>query len=177
MHLFPGKQACILSSLDRTNDGLLTEVQDTKEGEATLALINRMLRDINNGDYATARRAHANAGMKNVLWWGPTGIGATIRLTVISDQHQQHRSEHRMKAASSTALICASGKGIMAGFWPNLSLKPTGGYLGMPPFHDYADMRVVDIYRRDGDKLAENWVFIDLLHFLHMQGHDILSQI
>ena len=38
-------------------------------------------------------------------------------------------------------------------------------------------MRVLDIYRRKGDKLAENWVFIDLLHFLNMQGQDILSQI
>ena len=47
----------------------------------------------------------------------------------------------------------------------------------MPPYRDFADMRVVDIYRRKGDKLAENWVFIDLLHFLNMQGQDILGQI
>ena len=47
----------------------------------------------------------------------------------------------------------------------------------MPPYQGYAEMRVVDIYRRDGDKLAENWVFIDLLHFLNMQGHDILAEI
>ena len=38
-----------------------------------------------------------------------------------------------------------------------------------------ADMRVVDIYRRDGDKLAENWIFIDMLHFLKMQGVDVLA--
>ena len=35
---------------------------------------------------------------------------------------------------------------------------------------------VVDIYRRDGDKLAENWVFIDLLHFWKQQGLDILQR-
>ena len=40
-----------------------------------------------------------------------------------------------------------------------------------------ADMRVVDIYRRDGDKLAENWVFIDLLHYLSMQGLDVLGRL
>lgn len=38
-------------------------------------------------------------------------------------------------------------------------------------------MRVVDIYRRDGDKLAENWVFIDMLHFLNMQGLDVLGRL
>ena len=70
-------------------------------------------------------------------------------------------------------------EGLYGGFfgWPNLSLVPSNGYLGMPPFHGYAEMRVVDIYRRDGDKLAENWIFIDLLHFLNMQGRDVLAEI
>jgi hypothetical protein len=37
-------------------------------------------------------------------------------------------------------------------------------------------MRVVDVYRRDGDKLAENWIFIDILHWLSMQGLDVLQR-
>ena len=36
-------------------------------------------------------------------------------------------------------------------------------------------MRVVDIYRREGDKLAENWVFIDLLYYLMQHGIDVLN--
>jgi len=36
-------------------------------------------------------------------------------------------------------------------------------------------MRVVDIYRRDGDKLAENWVFIDILYYLIQHGIDLLK--
>ena len=40
-----------------------------------------------------------------------------------------------------------------------------------------ADMRVVDVYRRSSDKLAENWVFIDMLHFLNMQGLDVLAEL
>jgi hypothetical protein len=35
---------------------------------------------------------------------------------------------------------------------------------------------VVDVYRRDGDKLAENWVIIDLPHWLNMQGLDVLAR-
>jgi hypothetical protein len=38
-------------------------------------------------------------------------------------------------------------------------------------------MRVVDIYRRQGDRLAENWVYIDLLHFLNLQGMDVLGRL
>ena len=32
------------------------------------------------------------------------------------------------------------------------------------------------LYRRDGDKLAENWIFIDNLHFLSQLGVDLLDR-
>ena len=60
--------------------------------------------------------------------------------------------------------------------WPNLTLENKGGFMGMPATGQNGDMRVIDMYRRDGDKLAENWIFIDLLHFWHMQGVDILKR-
>ena len=65
-----------------------------------------------------------------------------------------------------------------AGFfgWPNLTNTPTGGFLGLPASDTAADMRVVDIYRRDGDKLAENWVLIDLPWWLKQQGLDVLER-
>jgi hypothetical protein len=37
-------------------------------------------------------------------------------------------------------------------------------------------MQVVDVYRREGDKLAENWVWIDLPYWLKQQGVDILDR-
>jgi len=37
-------------------------------------------------------------------------------------------------------------------------------------------MRVIDMYRRSGDKLTENWIFIDLLHFWKQQGLDVLER-
>ena len=48
--------------------------------------------------------------------------------------------------------------------------------MGMPASEERGEMRVIDIYRRDGDKLAENWIFIDLLHFWNMQGINILAR-
>jgi len=38
------------------------------------------------------------------------------------------------------------------------------------------EMRVVDLYRRNGNKLAENWIFIDHLHFLKCVGIDLLGR-
>jgi len=40
-----------------------------------------------------------------------------------------------------------------------------------------SEMRVIDMYRREGDKLTENWVFIDLLHFWKILGVDILKSL
>ena len=45
----------------------------------------------------------------------------------------------------------------------------------MPSSEIAGEMRVIDIYRRKGNKLSENWIFIDLLHFWNMQGIDILN--
>jgi hypothetical protein len=48
--------------------------------------------------------------------------------------------------------------------------------MGMPATGKRGDMRIIDIYRRAGSTLAENWVFIDLLHFWNQQGVDILAR-
>jgi len=32
------------------------------------------------------------------------------------------------------------------------------------------------VYRRDGDKLAENWVLIDIPYWLKQQGLDVLDR-
>ena len=37
-------------------------------------------------------------------------------------------------------------------------------------------MRVVDIYRREGEKLSENWILIDLPYWLLQQGLDVLER-
>ncbi len=48
--------------------------------------------------------------------------------------------------------------------------------MGLPASDIKTEMRVVDIYRREGDKLAENWIFIDLLHFLYLLEVDVLGR-
>jgi len=60
--------------------------------------------------------------------------------------------------------------------WANLTVTNAGGYMGLPAGQP-ADMRVVDMYRRDGEKLAENWIFIDMLHWLNQQGLDVLGRL
>ena len=55
-------------------------------------------------------------------------------------------------------------------------MKQGDGFMGLPASEIQTEMRVVDIYRRDGDKLAENWIFIDFLHYLKLLGVDVLTR-
>ena len=110
-----------------------------------------------------------------MIWWGPHGIGATYTIPRYIEQHQRpFRTQLTNRIFNGH--VCRIAEGNFGGFfgWPNLTLTSAGGYLGLPE-GTVGDMRVVDLYRRDGDKLAENWIFIDLLHFLNMQGVDVLG--
>lgn len=170
-----------------THDGLLYGEIDPAAGVQTLALINRMIGDIAANSTAkdvakprdaTPREELAHCWHDDMLWWGPDGIGATYTIDRYIEQHQRP-FRTQLKDRTFNGHVAKLAEGDYGGFfgWPNLSVTPTGGYMGLPANGlTSADMRVIDIYRRDGEKLAENWIFIDVLHFLNMQGLDILAR-
>jgi hypothetical protein len=113
-----------------------------------------------------------------MIWWGPGGIGASYTIPRYLEQHAGPFRAHLHDRTFHGHLAFVT-EGKFGGFfgWPNLSMKHVGGYLGLPASEQRGEMRVVDVYRREGDKLAENWVFIDMLHFLRCQGLDVLERI
>jgi hypothetical protein len=140
-------------------------------------LVNAMIGDINTHQkYPTPQEELAHCWHDDMLWWGPEGIGATYTIDRYVTQHQRPLRT-QIKDRVYNGHICRMAEGNFGGFfgWANLTVTNGGGYLGMPAGGP-AEMRVVDLYRRDGDKLAENWIFIDILHFLAMQGNDVLAR-
>jgi hypothetical protein len=161
-----------------THDGLLFDDANAADSDATLALINRMISDINAAGRYTPEEELAQCWHDDMIWWGPDGIGATYTIDRYIEQHQRP-FRTQLADRKFNGHVCRLAEGDFGGFfgWPNLTLTPTGGYMGLPASGRPADMRVVDMYRRDGDKLAENWIFIDILHFLNMQGLDVLNRL
>ena len=161
-----------------THDGLMFNPQPAEEGEKTLGTINAMISDLGQWKSGLSLEEELRqTWSEDMIWWGPAGIGATY---TIERYAKQHSGPFRASLTdrSKTKHICRLAEGHYGGFfgWPNFTARPTGGFMGMPATDKAGEFRVIDIYRRAGDKLAENWVFIDLLHFWKQQGVDILGR-
>lgn len=171
----------------RTHDGILHDIQDPADSVKTLDTIHAMINMISSVNVAmndpkatppTPQDELRQHWHDDMAWYGPAGIGSTYTIQRYAEQHQQPFRRH-LANRTFNGHIARLSEGHYGGFfgWPNLTLTPTGGYMGLPGSNKPADMRVTDIYRRDGDKLAENWVIIDMLHFLKMQGLDVLERL
>ncbi len=165
----------------RTHDGLLMDEQDPAEGDKTMAVLQKMVDDLSelnqSGDDNCPPEFLARSWTDDMIWYGPAGIGAAYTIPRYQKQHQYPFREN-LKDKQFNGHIARFAEGHYACFfgWANLTNTASGGFLGMTGNDTRADMRVVDVYRREGDKLAENWVFIDLLHYLSMQGLDVLER-
>ncbi|MBB97273.1 MAG: polyketide cyclase [Rhodobacteraceae bacterium] len=161
-----------------THDGLLYDAQPPAEGAATLAAINAMIGDLGTWQLGLPLEEElARTWHDDMIWWGPAGIGATY---TIERYAKQHSAPFRAAFTdrSKTRHLARLAEGHYGGFfgWPNFTARHVGGFMGMPGSEGMGEMRVIDIYRRQGDKLAENWIFIDLLHFWNTLGVDILAR-
>ena len=163
-----------------THDGVMLDPQPDEEGRKTLAAIDYMVTDIKDwkgGRTESLTDELRRSWNEDMIWWGPAGIGATYTIERYAEQHSgPFRAGFRDRIFNGH--VCRIAEGSFGGFfgWPNLTLTPTGGFMGMPASDKAGDMRVIDMYRREGDKLTENWIFIDLLHFWKQQGVDILER-
>jgi len=161
-----------------THEGLMFDPQDPSSGQNTLELIEKMIRTLGQWDSELGlEKELRQSWAEDMIWWGPEGIGATY---TIERYAKQHAGPFRASLTNKSKIqhIARIAEGNYGGFfgWPNFTATPTGGLMGMPATNLSGEFRVIDIYRRDGDKLVENWIFIDLLHFWKTQGIDILAR-
>ena len=163
-----------------THNGLIYQSLPDEEGTKTLNAIEFMIEDSKNwsgGSDEPLVDELRRSWNEDMIWWGPSGIGATYTIERYAEQHSgPFRAGFTDRKFNGH--VCRIAEGAFGGFfgWPNLTLTPKGGFMGMPGSAKSADMRVIDFYRREGEKLTENWVFIDFLHFWKMQGVDILKR-
>ena len=165
----------MLSPGPMTHDGLQYEPQPADLTNSTYNLTHAMLTDLALS-YTSPSNHLKRFWHPDMTWFGPTGIGTSLSIPGYQRGHTlPFESMQEVVKIHDWELALAEGNFAAFMWWPCLTLRNTGHYLGAPTNDVAAEMRVIDFYRRDGDKLAENWIFIDILHFLAEQGVDLLT--
>lgn len=174
----PSTAATMVTPGPRTHDGLLYAQQPAPEGEKTLKLFLRMIDRLLAEDVHTTNTDLSLDWTDDMIWWGPGGIGAPYTQGRYLEQHCVP-FEEGLKWGDFFGHRTEFAEGHYGGFfgWPTFDVTSLGGYIGLAPKSEKkASMRVVDLYRREGDKLAENWNFIDHLNFLDQLGVDLVAR-
>ncbi len=119
-----------------------------------------------------------------MMWYGPSGIGTTRGLKKKKKNHQvpfitafpdrgitEKQGEDHFTQIGEGNYSCDFGFPAMYG-------THTGdGWLGLKATGKRITLRVVDYWRREGDHLKENWVFIDMPHVLKQLGIDVFKEL
>ena len=81
---------------------------------------------------------------EDMIWWGPSGIGATF---TIERYAKQHSGPFRaaFSERSKTNHICRLAEGQFGGFfgWPNFTAKLSNNYMGFPATDKIGEFRVI----------------------------------
>ena len=174
----PSTAATMVTPGPRTHAGLLFDPQPEADGIKTLKLFQRMINRLLSVDVHTTDTDLSLDWTEDMIWWGPGGIGAPYTQEGYLKQHCTP-FEEGLEWGDFFGHRCELAEGHFGGFygWPTFDVTSLGGYIGLAPkSNKKVGMRVVDLYRREGDLIAENWNFIDHLHFLDQLGVDLIAR-
>lgn len=173
-----------------TKDGVMLLPQDPlatfKTRESVAAMIDGMMRfdGVNLESMEMDKYWH-----EDFHWYGTTGIGSCYSLEQFQDFHQKpwlvafpDRGLH--ESADSGRLIGLRNNEILAegnfaslGLWDGVFSYHKGPFKGVKPTGKLMKMRDFDWYRRDGQKLAQNWVPMDLIDIFLQMGVDLFDRL
>jgi predicted ester cyclase len=167
------------SPAPETQDGIALRAANPAESDKSLKLVEAMIAGLMQYD----RQSLSSMGMvqfwtPQFQWYGPGGIGSARGHRDYERAHQgpflgtfpdRVGGNHKCRIGEGT-YVASTG-------WPSIKATHMGhGWLGLPATNKPITMRVMDFWRREGDLLAENWVFIDMIDLLQQIGVDVFGR-
>ena len=164
-----------------TRDGVVLHSPDENESQKTSALVRAMLDGLSRyrGDLQSLKSMNQKRFWHpKMMWHGPAGIGTTRGLRGFEDFHQRpFLASFPDRRGAETAECPAEGMYCASFGWPAMTMTHSGGgWLGLPPTGRKLTMRVADFWRREGNFLRENWVFIDIPDVFSQMGFDLFAR-
>lgn len=162
-----------------TLDGLDPHNRDRHRSKSSVTLVMDMLDGLRAYDGESLESMDlARFWHPDFMWYGPGGIGTTRGIEGFRAHHQgPFLAGFPDRDVDHHACTVACGDYVATGGWPHMHATHTGGgWLGLAPTGRHLELRVMDIWRREGDLLKENWVAIDICHMLTQMGLDVFAQ-
>ena len=170
-----------------TSDGIVLAPSPADESTASLAMVDDMLSRLYTDDEAWRPYWH-----NNMYWYGPSGYGSYIGVDGFARFQLPYESVFERGRVRNTYLRSgdatldarvpghyarfADGDYVASGGWPSHGGFLANDWLGIPGKGQMFTVRVADIWRRSGDRLVENWVFVDLVDMLLGLGFDVFAE-
>jgi predicted ester cyclase len=161
-------------------DGIRLGAEPKEKTQKTLDLVEAMIfGGLNKYD----GRNQNSQGLErfwypHMVWHGPVGIGSAYGLEEFKRNAQGPilRAFPDRKGVGHQARI-AEGYFAASTGWPSLIGTHLNEYMGWMPTGERIGWNIMDFWRREGDRLLENWVMIDLIDAARASGIDLLRKL
>ena len=176
----PGKTAGYRGLIQgpATQDGL-SWPRAPRRGAESADIVTAMLRALNTPDEAWRPYWH-----ENMMWYGPGAFGSFIGVEAFQTFQSPFEGQFEGWSGGAanngvTSHFTRFGDGdyVCSGGWPSVTGISVAPFLGHAPTGERVVMRVCAWWRREGDRLVEIWVFVDIPHLLLQFGRDVLGEV
>lgn len=165
------------SPAPQTQDGVTLEPADPAQSQQSLDLVEAMIAGLMRYDgKSLASMRMVDFWTPQFHWYGPGGIGSARGHKDYERAHQQpFLTAFPDRVGGNHVCRIGDGSYVASTGWPSINATHLGdGWIGVPATNKRITQRIMDFWRRDGDLLAENWVFIDMVDLLGQMGVDLL---
>ncbi len=104
-------------------------------------------------------------------WMGNYGCGTKIGLKKFQDNWQ------RPFQAAFSDKVCIDEARLFMGEWAaafgRQEATHTGTFMGVAPTGKRVEIRYMDFWKVENDRITNNWVMVDFPHVLAQLGHDV----
>ncbi|MEP3278258.1 MAG: hypothetical protein ABJN26_16960 [Stappiaceae bacterium] len=160
-------------------DGLLLHETDPARSQSSADMVTEMLRKLATKDEAWRPYWH-----DNMAWYGPAAFGSFLGIENFAGF--QVPFEQTLDGWAGGAVVGGKTRHftrfgddnyVCSGGWPSLHGVQVKPFLDQAATNKRLFMRVCDWWRREGDLLVENWVFVDIPHVLLQMDFDLFAEI
>ncbi|MGI3185458.1 hypothetical protein [Nioella aestuarii] len=160
-------------------NGILREAGNPSAAKNSYRIVTDMLAQLATEDEAWRPYWH-----ENMMWYGPGAFGSFVGIEQFASFQVPFESQFEGWSGGSsyngmTRHFTRFGDGnyTCSGGWPSLTGVNVKPFLEQPVSNERIFFRVCDWWRREGDLLVENWVFVDVPHALKQLGKDLFAEI